>query len=139
MLAPKRTKFSKYHKLRVKTFEYKSTSSYKVIHGFFGLQASENGLVTPQQIEAVRRTIVRNLGAFGKVWIRIFPHFVITSKPKEVRMGRGKGDFKTHVAKVKKGSMLFEASGAIRENCLLALRKAATKLPVKCVIVPKGL
>jgi|NOAtaT_7_FD_contig_31_860202_length_1975_multi_7_in_0_out_0_2 large subunit ribosomal protein L16 len=139
MLKPNKTKFLKYHKLRVNLNEHRATSSYQLLYGSHGLQALENGILTPQQIEATRRTLVRNLGQFGKVWIRVFPHFVVTNKPKEVRMGRGKGDFKMYVAKACTGFTMFEVTAPLKKNCLIALRKASTKLPINCQIVRGGL
>lgn len=139
MLAPQKTKYLKYQKKKLKGITIKSTSSYKLSFGDFGIQAVESGLITPKQIESVRRTIIKNMITFGKVWIRVFPDSVITNKPNEVRMGRGKGDFKSYVFKALKGCLLFEAKNIIPINAKKALIIALKKLPIRCQIVIKGL
>jgi large subunit ribosomal protein L16 len=139
MLKPVKTKFVKYHKLSVKGIERKANSSYSLKFGLYGLQSIETGLVTPQQIESLRRTVVKNLAGSGRVWIRVFPDKVVTSKPKEVRMGRGKGSLKTFVFKTKVGRLLIEATSRDPEVCKKALLIAATKLPICCQLVKKGL
>jgi large subunit ribosomal protein L16 len=139
VLRPAKTKFAKYHKLSIKGIEKKAHSSYSLKFGLYGLQAIETGLITPQQIESMRRTVVKNLVGTGCVWIRVFPDKVVTSKPKEVRMGRGKGNLKTFVFKTKVGRLLIEATSRDPEICKKALLIAATKLPVHCQLVKKGL
>jgi large subunit ribosomal protein L16 len=139
ILQPNRTKFAKYHKLRIKGKEHKPSSSYLLTFGMSGLQCLESGIILPRQLEAARRATVRNLQGPGRVWIRVFPQSVVTSKPKEVRMGRGKGDFKTYVFKAKSGRLLLEVIAKNTEVAVQALRIAATKLPVKCQVVMKGL
>lgn len=139
VLVPSKTKFSKYHKLCIKGKEHRPTSSYRLVFGTVGLQCLESGLILPRQIESTRRTIVKNLRGPGRVWIRAFPQSVVTSKPKEVRMGRGKGDFKTYVFKARSGRLLFEASAKNVVVAANALKIASAKLPVKCQIIKKGL
>ena len=127
MLQPKRTKYRKQQKGRNRGLAYKGSS---VDFGSFGLKAIENGRITNRQIESARVAMTRYMKREGKVWIRIFPDKPITSKPLEVRMGKGKGNLDHYVAQVKAGRIMFELDGVPREVAEEALRLAAQKLPL---------
>ncbi|MFK7757553.1 MAG: 50S ribosomal protein L16 [Flavobacteriales bacterium] len=132
MLQPKRTKFRKTQKGRIKGLAYRgSTISY----GSFGLKTLDEGFITSRQIEAARIALTRYMKREGKVWIKIFPDKPITSKPAEVRMGKGKGAPSHWVAVVKPGRIMFEADGVPLAVAQEALRLAAQKLPVKTKFV----
>lgn len=107
----------------------------KVSFGEFGLKATERGRVTARQIEAARRAMTRAVKRGGKIWIRIFPDVPISSKPLEVRMGKGKGNVDYWVSKVQPGTMLYEMEGVSEELAREAFRLAANKLPVKTTFV----
>lgn len=128
MLQPKRTKFRKMHKGRVKGL---ATRGHEIAFGSFGVKSLEPGWITSRQIEAARISMTRTMKREGQVWIRIFPDKPITKKPAEVRMGKGKGAPEYWVAVIKPGTILFEITGVDRETGQEALRLAAQKLPVK--------
>jgi large subunit ribosomal protein L16 len=128
MLQPKRTKFRKMHKGRVKGL---ATRGHEIAFGSFGVKSLEPGWITSRQIEAARISMTRTMKREGQVWIRIFPDKPITKKPAEVRMGKGKGAPEYWVAVIKPGTILFEITGVNRETGQEALRLAAQKLPVK--------
>jgi large subunit ribosomal protein L16 len=128
MLQPKRTKFRKQHKGRIKG-EAKGGSD--LTFGTYGLKATEPERVTARQIEAARRAMTRHMKRQGRVWIRIFPDVPVTSKPTEVRMGKGKGSVDYWACKVKPGRIMFEIDGVAEDVAREALRLAAMKLPVK--------
>lgn len=107
-----------------------SKGGTEVNFGDFGLQALETSYITGRQIEAARITITRTMQRKGKVWINIFPHKPITTKPAEVRMGSGKGAVEYYVAVVKPGRIMFEISGVSEEVAREAMRKAGHKLPI---------
>ena len=132
MLQPKRTKFRKQFKGRIKG-EAKGGSD--LTFGHFGLKATQPERVTARQIEAARRAMTRHMKRQGRVWIRIFPDVPVTSKPTEVRMGTGKGSVDFWAAKVKPGRVMFEIDGVDEETAREALRLAAMKLPIKTRIV----
>ncbi len=127
MLAPKRVKYRKPHKGRIKGSAHKGA---KIDFGEYGLQAMENGRITARQIESARVAITRRVRRGGKIWIRIFPHKAITKKPAETRMGKGKGSPEGWVAIVKKGTVLYEMEGIPKDIAREALRLASYKLPV---------
>ncbi|MDG1295777.1 MAG: 50S ribosomal protein L16 [Saprospiraceae bacterium] len=127
MLQPKRTKYRKQHKGRNTGLAYKGS---KVSFGSFGLKATTQGRITSRQLESARIAMTRYMKREGKVWIRIFPDKPITSKPAEVRMGKGKGALDHWVALVKPGRVMFELDGVPKEVAMEALRLAAQKLPV---------
>ena len=106
-----------------------------VSNGEYGLQATECGWITSNQIEAARIAINRSITRGGKVWIKIFPDKPVTKKPAETRMGSGKGSPEYWVAVVKPGRVLFEVAGVNEEACREALRLAMHKLPIKCKII----
>ena len=128
MLQPKRTKFRKQFKGRIKG-EAKGGSDLNF--GSFGLKAVEPERITARQIEAARRAMTRHMKRQGRVWIRIFPDLPVTAKPIEVRMGKGKGSVDRWTAKVKPGRIMFEIDGVNDDIAREALRLAAMKLPVK--------
>jgi large subunit ribosomal protein L16 len=128
MLQPKRTKFRKQHKGRIKG-EAKGGSD--LTFGSYGLKATQPERVTARQIEAARRAMTRHMKRQGRVWIRIFPDVPVTSKPTEVRMGKGKGSVDYWACKVKPGRIMFEIDGVAEDVAREALRLAAMKLPVK--------
>ena len=134
MLQPKKTKYRKQQKGRLRGF---ATSSAKVSFGEFGLKATTRGRVTARQIEAARRAMTRYIKRGGKIWIRIFPDVPITKKPIEVRMGKGKGNVEYWVSKVQPGKVLYEMEGVTEEIAREAFRLAAAKLPVLTTFVSR--
>lgn len=127
MLAPKRVKYRKLQKGRIKGRAHRGI---KVDFGEYGLQAMESGRVTARQIESARIAITRHVRRGGKIWIRIFPHKSVTKKPAETRMGKGKGSPEEWVAIVKKGMVLYEMEGIPKDVAQEALRLASHKLPL---------
>ncbi|HHO58741.1 MAG TPA: 50S ribosomal protein L16 [Thiotrichales bacterium] len=134
MLQPKRTKFRKQFKGKNRGL---AQSGNKVSFGEYGLKAVERGRITARQIEAARRAMTRHIKRGGKIWIRIFPDVPISSKPLEVRMGKGKGNVDYWVSKVQPGTMLYEMEGVSEELAREAFRLAATKLPIKTTFVTR--
>jgi large subunit ribosomal protein L16 len=134
MLQPKRTKYRKQQKGRNRGLAQRGS---KVDFGSFGLKSLGIGRITNRQIEAARIAMTRHMKREGKVWIRIFPDKPITSKPLEVRMGKGKGALDHWVANVQPGRIMFELDGVTREVALEALRLAAQKLPVQTRVVTR--
>jgi large subunit ribosomal protein L16 len=132
MLQPKRTKFRKQHKGRIHG-EAKGGSDLNF--GGFGLKATEPERVTARQIEAARRAITRHMKRQGRVWIRIFPDVPVSSKPTEVRMGKGKGSTDYWAARVHPGRIMFEIDGVSEVIAREALRLGAMKLPVTTRVV----
>jgi large subunit ribosomal protein L16 len=128
MLLPKRTKYRKMHRGRMKG---RAGRGNTLSFGEFGLQALEPCWMTSRQIEAARRAIVRHVKRGGKLWIRIFPDKPVTAKPAETRMGGGKGAVDHWVAVVKPGRMIFEISGVSEEAAREAMRLASHKLPIR--------
>jgi large subunit ribosomal protein L16 len=134
MLMPKRTKYRKQHRGRMKGKESRGVT---LSFGDYGLQALEPTWMTSRQIEAARRAIVRFIKRGGKLWIRIFPDHVVTIKGAETRMGGGKGAPDHWVAVVKPGRVILELGGVREETAREALRLAAYKLPIKTQIISK--
>ena len=132
MLSPKRTKFRKAHKGRIHGLAKGGT---QLNFGSYGLKAITPERVTARQIEAARRAITRHLRRAGRVWIRIFPDVPVSSKPAEVRMGKGKGSPEFWVARVKPGRIMFEIDGVPRNLAKEAFTLAAAKLPLDTRIV----
>lgn len=135
MLQPKKTKYRKMMKGRMKGTETRGT---KLEFGQYALQAVEPGWITSRQIEAARRAMTREIKRGGNVWIKIFPDKPITAKPAETRMGSGKGSPEYWVAVVKPGRVLFEMNGVSEEVAKEAMRLASHKLPIKCKFVTKA-
>jgi large subunit ribosomal protein L16 len=128
MLQPKRTKYRKQFKGRIKGV---AKGGFDLNFGSFGLKAQEPERVTARQIEAARRAITRHMKRAGRVWIRIFPDVPVTKKPTEVRMGKGKGSVEFWACKVKPGRVMFEIDGVSEDLAREALRLGAAKLPIK--------
>ena len=134
MLQPKRTKFRKQFKGRIHGLAKGGTN---LDFGAFGLKAMEPDRVNARQIEAARRAITREMKRAGRVWIRVFPDVPVTSKPTEVRMGKGKGAVDYWAARVKPGRIMFEIDGVSEEIAREALRLGAAKLSVKTRFVQR--
>jgi len=132
MLQPKRTKFRKQFKGRI---HGEAKGGFMLNFGTFGLKATEPERVTARQIEAARRAITRHMKRQGRVWIRIFPDTPVSSKPTEVRMGKGKGSTDYWAARVKPGRIMFEIDGVSEVIAREALRLGAMKLPVLTRVV----
>lgn len=132
MLQPKRTKFRKMFKGKNRGL---AQNGNKVSFGEYGLKATERGRVSARQIEAARRAMTRKVKRTGKIWIRIFPDTPISSKPLEVRMGKGKGNVDYWCSKVQPGTVLYEMEGVPEEVAREAFRLAANKLPIKTTFV----
>ncbi len=135
MLLPKRVKYRRVHRGRLKGKAYRGN---KVTYGDFGLQALEPAWITSNQIESARIAMTRYIKRGGQVWIKIFPDKPITEKPAETRMGSGKGSPEYWVAVVKPGRVLFEINGVPEETAREAMRLAMHKLPIKCKFVTKA-
>ena len=127
MLQPKRTKFRRMQKGRMKG---NAQRGHDLAFGSFGIKALDSTWITGRQIEAARQAIVRYMKREGQIWIRIFPDKPITKKPAEVRMGKGKGNPEGFVAPITPGRILFEAEGVPMEVAKEALRLGAQKLPI---------
>jgi len=132
MLQPKRTKYRKAQKGRIRG---SAKRGHTLAFGTYGLKSLEPKWITNRQIEAARQTMTRRMKREGQVWIRIFPDKPITRKPAEVRMGKGKGNLEFYAAVVKPGRIMFELAGVDYETAKEALRLAAQKLPVKTKMV----
>ena len=132
MLQPKRTKFRRMQKGRMKGLAQRGN---QLAFGSFGLKAMDSTWITGRQIEAARQAIVRYMKREGKIWIRIFPDKPITKKPAEVRMGKGKGNPEGYVAPVTPGRIMFEIEGVPFEIAKEALRLGAQKLPIETKLV----
>ena len=128
MLQPKKTKFRKQFKGRIKGL---ATSGIDLAFGQFGLKALEPERVTARQIEAARRALTRHMKRAGRVWIRVFPDVPVSSKPTEVRMGKGKGAPEFWACRVKPGRIMFEIDGVPLDLAREALSLGAAKLPIK--------
>ncbi len=134
MLAPKKLKFRKKQKGRIKGPAVKGST---IAFGDVALKTLEPGKISSQQIEAARIAIMRHIKRGGKVWIRMFPDYPVTKKPAETRMGSGKGAPEGWAAPVRAGRILYEVKGVELEVAKVALTRAMHKLPVKTVIVVK--
>ena len=135
MLSPKRVRWRKQHKGRMRGKAYRGSD---VEFGTFGLMALEPHRLTARQIEAARRTMTRHIKRSGQIWIRIFPDKPITRKPAETRMGKGKGSPEEWVAVVKPGRILYEMDGVERSIAEEAMRLASHKLPIKTKFIVRG-
>ena len=134
MLQPVRTKYRKAHKGRIHGL---ATSGTTLNFGTYGLKAVEPARITARQIEAARRTITRAMKRTGRVWIRIFPDVPVSTKPAEVRQGKGKGNPEFWVCRVKPGRIMFELDGVPVAVAREAFTLAAAKLPIKTKIVAR--
>jgi large subunit ribosomal protein L16 len=138
MLAPKKVKYRKWHTFREHPDKVGVASrNLNVSFGSHGLKAVEPGRLTSNQIESARKVISRTLGKTGRLWIRVFPDMPFTKKPAEVKMGKGKGEIQGYHVPVKPGQVLFEVDGVGVAVATESLRKAGTKLPVKCKVVAR--
>lgn len=136
MMQPKRTKYRKMFKGRIRGLSSRGT---RISKGEFGLKTVEMGKITARQIEAARRALSRHMKRGGQIWIDIFPDKPITKKPLEVRMGSGKGSVEYWVAPVQPGRVIFEVGGISEDLAKEALTLAAAKLPVKTIFVARSI
>jgi large subunit ribosomal protein L16 len=134
MMSPKKMKFRKQHKGRIRG---KATSGTYLAYGSFGLKATSPERITARQIEAARRAISRCIKRQGRLWIRIFPDVPVSKKPLEVRMGSGKGSPEFYVSRVKPGKIMFELDGVPRAVAEEAFELASAKLPIKVRFVSR--
>lgn len=134
MLSPKRTKFRKAHKGRIHGL---ATRGSRLNFGAYGLKAMSADRISARQIEAARRALTRHMKRAGRVWIRIFPDVPVSSKPAEVRQGKGKGSPEFWVCRVKAGRIMFEVDGVPRDVAQRAFELAAAKLPIKTRFVSR--
>ncbi len=134
MLQPKRTKYRKQHKGRIKGVAKGGSDS---TFGAYGIKALAPSRITARQIEAARRAMTRHMKRAGRVWIRIFPDVPVSKKPTEVRMGKGKGTPEFWAARVKPGRMIFEIDGVSAEVAREALRLGASKMPMACKYIQR--
>jgi len=134
MLQPKRTKFRKQQKLCNRGLAHRGA---KVSFGEFGLKSLDRGRITARQIEAARRAMTRYIKRGGKIWIRVFPDKPISSKPLEVRQGKGKGNVEYWVAEIRPGKMLYEMEGVDEAIAREAFQLAAAKLPIQTTVVTR--
>ena len=135
MLQPKKTKYRKQQKGKIKGNAQRGS---QIAFGSFGIKSMDEGFLTSRQIEAARIAVTRYMKREGKVWIRVFPDKPITSKPAEVRMGKGKGALDHWVAVIRPGRVLFEAEGVPHDVAKEALRLAAQKLPLKTKFIVRN-
>ena len=135
MLSPKRTKFRKQHRGRMRGKAYRNN---KISFGEYALQSQECGWITSRQIEATRRTITRSIKRGGKLWITVFPDKPVTARAAESRMGSGKGTVDYWVAVIKPGTILFEIASVPEDIARAALSLAAYKLPIKTKFIIKN-
>jgi len=134
MLQPKRTKFRKAHKGRLKGV---ATSGTTLNFGAYGLKAMEPGRITARQIEATRRAVTRHIKRAGRVWIRIFPDVPVSKKPTEVRMGKGKGSPEYWMVRIQPGKVMFELDGVPLDLAKEAFERGAAKLPIKTKFITR--
>ncbi|AFY55149.1 MAG: 50S ribosomal protein L16 [Cyanobacteria bacterium J06632_19] len=135
MLSPKRTKFRKQHRGRMRGL---ASRGCNINFGDFALQAQEPSWITSRQIEASRRAMTRYVRRGGKIWIRVFPDKPVTMRPAETRMGSGKGNPEYWVAVVKPGRIMFEIAGVAEETAREAMRLASHKLPIKTKFIARA-
>jgi large subunit ribosomal protein L16 len=134
MMSPKKTKYRKMHKGRIKGA---AKGGFTLNFGEYGLKALEPERVTARQIEAARRAISRHVKRVGRMWIRIFPDVPVTKKPAEVRMGSGKGSVEFWACRVKPGRIMFEIDGVPEAVAREAFDRASAKLPIKTKFVKR--
>jgi large subunit ribosomal protein L16 len=127
LLQPKRTKYRKAHKGRIHGVARRAS---ELTFGQYGLKAMSAGRITGRQIEAARRAMTRHIKRGGRIWIRMFPNVPVTSKPAEVRQGKGKGNVEFWIARVKPGRILYEMEGVSEELARESMARAAAKLPI---------
>ena len=138
MYKPKKFKFKKMHKSRIKTLHQNTTNKISSsTFGSFALKSLEKGQIKPNQIEAVRKILSKEIKKFGKIWVRIFSTIIRTSKPAEVRMGKGKGSLDYWACVIKSGQVLFEVSNIRQKSAFFLLQKASKKLPLLTKVIKK--
>ncbi|MEX2013795.1 MAG: 50S ribosomal protein L16 [Parcubacteria group bacterium] len=138
MLFPKKVKYRKWHTMRRNPKRVGvATRGLTVAFGSYGLKAMGHARIRSNQIESARKVLSRSVGKTGRFWIRIFPDMPYTTKPAEVKLGKGKGDLAGYAAPVLAGRMIFEVDGVDEATAREALRKAGTKLPVKTKVVAR--
>jgi large subunit ribosomal protein L16 len=135
MLQPKRTKFRRYHRGKIKG---RASRGIVMTYGRYGLRALQPGWIKARQLEAGRRVLTRYVRRHGKLWIRVFPDKPVTLRAAESRMGSGKGSPEYWVGVVKPGKIIYELNGLNRSNAWRALRIAAHKMPVKTARMAAG-
>jgi large subunit ribosomal protein L16 len=131
-LMPKRTKFRKVHRGKLKG---QATRGNRVAFGDFGLQSMDYAWLSGRQIEAGRVAASRATGGTARVWIRVFPHKPVSSKPAEVRMGSGKGEVEFWAAEIKPGTVLYEIGGVTEDKAKMAFKRVAHKMPIKVKMI----
>jgi large subunit ribosomal protein L16 len=134
MLCPKKIKYRKVQKGRISGIENRSTSLLK---GSFGIKSLSYGRISSQQLESARRSMSRKMRRHGKIWIRIFPYLPVTSKPAEVRMGKGKGNLKYWCFPIKPGRIIFEFHGISSSLASEISKLVNSKLPVLTKMIKK--
>ncbi|MEY2747874.1 MAG: 50S ribosomal protein L16 [Planctomycetia bacterium] len=131
-MMPKRTKFRKVHRGRLKG---EATRGNRVAFGDFALQSMDYCWLSARQIEAGRVAASRSTGGAARIWIRVFPHKPVSSKPAEVRMGSGKGDVEFWAAEIKPGTVLYEIGGITEDKARVAFKRVAHKMPIKVKMI----
>lgn len=134
MLSPKKTKYRKQHKGRIRG---NAKGGSQLNFGQYGLKAMQPERITARQIEAARRAVSRHMKRLGRLWIRVFPDVPVTRKPAEVRMGSGKGSVEFWAARVEPGRILFEVDGVSEQVAREAFERASAKLPIKTKFVAR--
>ncbi len=134
MLSPKKTKYRKQHKGRIRG---NAKGGSQLNFGQYGLKAMQPERITARQIEAARRAVSRHMKRLGRLWIRVFPDVPVTRKPAEVRMGSGKGSVEFWAARVEPGRILFEIDGVSEQVAREAFDRASAKLPIKTKFVAR--
>jgi large subunit ribosomal protein L16 len=138
MLVPKKVKYRKWHVMRKNPAKIGlETRGTTLSFGSFGLKTISAARIRSEQLESARKVISREIGKNGKIWIRVFPDMPYTQKPAEVKLGKGKGDLQGYCAPVKPGRVIFEVDGVDEKIAREALRKGATKLPIKSIIISR--
>lgn len=138
MLFPKKVKYRKWQTMRKNPLKVGvATRGVTVAFGSYGLKALGHARIRSNQIESARKVLSRSVGKSGRFWIRVFPDMPYTSKPAEVKLGKGKGDLQGYAAPVLAGRIIFEVDGTTEVIAREALRKAGTKLPVKTKVVAR--
>jgi large subunit ribosomal protein L16 len=130
-LQPKRSKYKKVCKGKLPKLEFRAN---KLRFGTIGLKAAESGTISARQLESARQAINRKINRKGKLWIRVFPSLPVTTKPTEVRMGKGKGSVDFWATKVSGGSVIFEICGIAKNTAIAAFKTGSAKLPIKTIV-----
>lgn len=129
-LYPKKTKYKKIRKGNLIKFK-----NQKLVFGYYGLKATQSGIVSARQLEAARQAISRKIKRKGKIWLRLFPNYPVTKKPTEVRMGKGKGSVQYWASKVGIGTIIFEITGISENIANKAFKTGSAKLPIKTIVI----